>query len=250
MGKPTNKEANLYMKDYTNKIRSRFLSDTVEKQELLATLSDTERTPEKIKEINKQYHEKIKSFVHELKTEENFSKFQEQYKKDIGKIRSLLNDAVGTDWKKISALFPEAKKIFFEWDTKEWDSFTEKLGEDMKTLKKEEKENLLWYLAKINSNDNEFMKALESFKLWFDKIQSNDKAYHIFQILMWLLVAEDWAVDYLKNGNSTLFTIAAFMYLMIGVKFLWHNIKELLSEVDKHVVADKVESYKHLKKTM
>lgn len=182
------RDAKEYIDNYRKKIKNKFKENQKAKGELMIALGEEELTLEKRKEINEEYRLNMKSFVKELKSDENFAVYQKKYSEDMNEIRKLLGiyadykhkwqPAAGKDANKkvsspvqkdnfealmITKLFPEAKEAAFK-SSNEWDAFVEHLWKEMKKLNQSEKEKVFSSLVKMFSSPKNITKALNGIK--------------------------------------------------------------------------------------
>lgn len=223
-------EAKGYMEDYRNQIKAKFLSNKETKKSLLEALDKEGATPDKEKEINERYKADMKNFVNALKSDEKFARYQEKYHEDIQEIRKLLHDVVSGDDKKwskreedrIKKLFPEAKKIAFEWSSHQWNGFVKQFWKSMRKLKKADKEKVLGSLDTIFASKENLQKACKEIINWFKAIDMSDKIESTFMALICLIGTKEFLF------GDRVFTILVWL---IRVSLSVHRTQEHFKEM-------------------
>lgn len=223
-------EAKWYREDYRKKINDRFVSNKKSKADLLNTLDTQERTPDKEKEIDKAYKVDIKKFVDELKSDEKFAIYKEKYHEDIQEIRNLLHDVINADDKKwfereggrIKELFPEAKRIAFEWSSRQWNAFVKQFWKNMRKLKKADKEKVLGSLDTIFASKENLQKAYTEFVMGFKAIDMSDKIESTLMALICLIGTKEFLL-----GDRAFTMVLWMIWIWISIHWIQENFKEI-----------------------
>ncbi len=223
-------EAKCYRENYRKKINDRFVLNKKSKAELLNTLDMQERTSDKEKEIDKIYKDDIKKFVDELKSDENFAIYKEKYHEDIQEIRNLLYDVINTDDKKwferkgerIKELFPEAKRIAFEWSSRQWNAFVRQFWKNMRKLKKTDKEKVLGSLTTIFASKENLQKAYKEFVTGFKAIDMSDKIEATVMALICIIGTKEFL------WGDRAFTMVLWMiWMWVSIYWIQENFREI-----------------------
>lgn len=172
----------------------------------------------------------MKNFVDELKSDEKFALYQEKYHEDIQEIRKLLHDVVSLDDKKwsdskeerIKKIFPEAKKIAFEWSSRQRNAFVKQFWKSMRKLKKSDKEKILGSLDTIFASKENLQQACKEVIKWFKAIDMGDKIESTLMVLIWLI----WTKEVLFGDKW--FTMLLWM-LRVSISLHWtqEHFKEM-----------------------
>lgn len=225
------RDARNYMDSYLKKLKRKFLKNKETKQELMNTLSEEERTPEKNKEIDEKHKVDMREFVEKLKSDPKFDIYQKKYHEDIQEIRKILKDTsilTKEKWEKtqreyITRMFPKAKEAAFKAGNQfEWDKFVKRLWTNLKRLNNSEKEKMFKTLGEILSTPENIAKAINGIK----NTDTSDRVTYTMYLLL-ALFGLGMGIHLLDNeANWLIVKLLGASWFVYGVKHVGRTVKE------------------------
>lgn len=246
------RKAKSYMDKYREEIKWKFLENQKTKSELIGTLSEKELMSGKKEEIDNEYRLYMKSFVNKLKSDWNFAMYQEKYHEDIQEIRKLLNETAvlaAKKWDKdkkdyITKFFPEAKNAASRWIS-EWDTFVKNLWNEIKQLKKDEKEKILWSFDSIFQSKESIVNAFRELKDNLKNTSTTDRVEYVAKSLFTLLFIS-WGIDFMdQESTHLLIKMLGASRFIYWIRNIGKRTKEAVITGSEHKIDNALRSYKH-----